>query len=43
VSDGISVLSTDFKMMGKKAAEFAIANEKIDFMVPTELIIRESL
>ena len=43
VSDGITVLSTDFKLMGKKAAEFAIANEKIDFMVPTELIIRESL
>ena len=43
VSDGITVLSTDFKLMGKKAAEFASANEKIDFMVPTELIIRESL
>jgi DNA-binding transcriptional regulator YhcF (GntR family) len=43
VSEGITVISTDFKLMGKKAAEFAIANEKLDFLVPTELIIRESL
>ncbi len=43
VAGGISVISTDFKLMGKKAAEFIIANDKLDFMVPTELIIRESL
>jgi hypothetical protein len=29
--------------MGKKAAEFAAANERTEFLVPTELIIRESL
>jgi len=43
VADGITVLSTDFKLMGKKAAEFAASNEKQDFLVPTKLIIRESL
>jgi len=43
VADGITVISTDFRLMGKKAAEFAVANEKLDFLVPTELIIRESL
>lgn len=43
VADGITVISTDFKLMGKKAAEFTDANKMIDFLVPTELIIRESL
>jgi len=43
VADGITVISTDFRLMGKKAAEFVVANEKLDFLVPTELIIRESL
>lgn len=43
VADGITVISTDFKLMGQKAAEFAINNSKLDFLVPTELIIRESL
>jgi DNA-binding transcriptional regulator YhcF (GntR family) len=43
VADGITVISTDFRLMGKKAAEFAATNEKLDFLVPTELIIRESL
>ena len=43
ISDGITVISTDFKLMGKKAAEFTEANEKLDFLVPTELIIRESI
>jgi DNA-binding transcriptional regulator YhcF (GntR family) len=43
IANGISVISTDFKLMGKKAAEFAAANERTEFLVPTELIIRESL
>ncbi len=43
ISDGISVISTDFKLMGQKAAEFASANKKLDYQVPTELIIRDSL
>ncbi len=43
IADGITVISTDFKLMGQKAAEFALTNTKSDFLVPTELIIRESL
>lgn len=43
ISDGISVISTDFKLMGQKAAEFAVSGTKLDFLVPTELIIRDSL
>ena len=43
IAQGITVISTDFKMMGQKAAEFALSNSKQDFMVPTELIIRDSL
>jgi DNA-binding transcriptional regulator YhcF (GntR family) len=40
---GISVISTDFKSLGLKAAEFITANEPIQFYVPTQLILRESL
>ena len=43
ISKGITVISTDFKLMGQKAAEFAVSNSKLNFRVPTELIIRESL
>ena len=43
IANGITVISTDFKLMGQKAAEFALDNTKLDFQVPTELIIRESL
>ncbi len=43
ISDGISVISTDFKLMGQKAAEYAVSGAKLDFLVPTELIIRDSL
>jgi len=43
ISNGITVISTDFKLMGQKAAEFALDNKKLDFQVPTHLIIRESL
>ena len=43
ISQGITVISTDFKLMGQKAAEFAVSNSNLDFRVPTELIIRESL
>jgi DNA-binding transcriptional regulator YhcF (GntR family) len=45
VSGGITVLSTDFKMMGEKAAEF-VKNpdtEGIDIKIPTEILLRNSL
>lgn len=40
---GISVISTDFKSLGVKAAEFITRGEKMQHYVPTELILRQSL
>ncbi len=40
---GITVLTTDFEMLGKKAAEFVATDLPMDFCVPTSMIIRESL
>lgn len=40
---GITVISTDFYEMGKKAAEFVINNDKMRYCVPTKVHIRESL
>lgn len=43
VKNGITVISTDFKLMGKKAAEFVVSGEPIQFEVPTTLKIRSSI
>ena len=40
---GITVISTDFYEMGKKAAEFVAADNKMSYCVPTKTVIRESL
>jgi DNA-binding transcriptional regulator YhcF (GntR family) len=40
---GISVISTDFKALGTKAAEFITHNESTQCYVPTKLTLRESL
>lgn len=40
---GITVITTDFEMLGKKAAEFVANDLPMDFCVPTSMIIRESL
>ncbi|MCG8581950.1 MAG: GntR family transcriptional regulator [Bacteroidales bacterium] len=40
---GISVISTDFKLMGQKAAAFASSDLEMDFCVPTKIFFRESL
>ena len=40
---GISVISTDFKLMGDKASEFVTNNEPLQTYIPTKLILRESL
>jgi len=40
---GISVISTDFKLMGQKAAAFASEDIKMNFCVPTNIFFRESL
>lgn len=40
---GISVVSTDFKALGLKAAEFITKGGSLQFCVPTQLILRDSL
>ena len=40
---GISVVSTDFKALGTKAAEFIMNDKPIQEYIETKLIIRESL
>ncbi len=43
VKDGITVISTDFELMGKKTAEFVTSSEPVSFEVPTTLKLRPSL
>ena len=43
VKNGISVISTDFELMGQKAAEFVTSNEPVQYEVPTTLMLRSSL
>lgn len=43
VKDGITVISTDFELMGKKIAEFVNTGEKINMVIPTRLTIRQSI
>ena len=43
VKNGITVISTDFELMGQKAAEFVIKNVPMQFEVPTALKLRSSL
>lgn len=43
VKDGITVISTDFELMGKKIAEFVITGEKTNAVIPTRLTVRKSL
>lgn len=40
---GITVFSTDFKEMGRKAAEFVSKDGPMRYEVPSEMIIRDSL
>ena len=40
---GISVISTDFKELGTKAAEFITSDKPMQCYIPTKLTIRESL
>jgi len=43
VKNGIAVMSTNFELMGQKAAEFVKSNQPMQFEVPTELKIRSSI
>ncbi len=43
VKDGITVISTDFEMMGRKAAEFVVNGDHVNLQIPTKLTVRNSL
>ena len=43
VKNGITVISTDFELMGQKAAEFVVSGNQVQFEVPTTLHLRSSL
>ena len=43
IGKGISVISTDFELMGKKAAEFILNNEIAKLTIPTTFIKRSSI
>jgi hypothetical protein len=43
IENGITVISTDFAMMGQQAAEFVKSREKIQEVIPARMIVRNSL
>ncbi|MEN8115897.1 MAG: GntR family transcriptional regulator [Bacteroidota bacterium] len=43
VGGGITVISTDFRLMGKQAAEFVKTKQKVSKVLTTSLILRSSL
>jgi len=43
IGNGITVISTDFALMGKMAADFVLHKQKLQFIVPTTLTERGSL
>lgn len=43
IENGISVISTNFKQMGKIAAEYIKTRQKVQVYIPTQLILRGSL
>ena len=43
VEGGITVISTDFRKMGEQAAEFVKNKQKLQEILPTSLILRQSL
>lgn len=43
IENGITVISTDFALMGKKAAEFVKNREKVFEVIPARMIVRDSL
>jgi DNA-binding transcriptional regulator YhcF (GntR family) len=43
VKEGITVISTDFELMGKKIADFVITGEKTNLVIPSKLTVRKSI
>jgi hypothetical protein len=43
VKNGITVISTNFELMGQKAAEFVTTGNPVQFEIPTTIKLRSSL
>lgn len=43
IQNGIAVISTDFRLMGQKAADFVLGNKNIQQIIPTTFIKRQSV
>lgn len=43
IQNGIAVISTDFELMGKRAAEFVLGKQNIQQIIPTTFIKRQSI
>lgn len=43
IENGITVISTDFAAMGQKAAEFVKTRQKVNEVIPAQMIVRGSL
>ncbi len=43
IENGITTISTDFEMMGRRAADFVLKDERIQEYVPTRVTLRGSL
>jgi DNA-binding LacI/PurR family transcriptional regulator len=43
IENGITVISTDFALMGLKASEFVKTREKVQEVIPARMIVRGSL
>jgi DNA-binding transcriptional regulator YhcF (GntR family) len=43
IENGITVISTDFALMGHKAADFVKTRQKVQEIIPTQMIVRGSL
>ena len=43
VADGITTISTDFNLMGKRLAEMILTNEQLKIENPSKLILRKSI
>lgn len=43
ICDGITTYSTDFKLMAERAAAFVLTQERVQEVIPTQLIRRKSL
>ena len=43
IRQGITVISTDFQLMGRKAADFALNRRPVQEVIETKIILRKSI